>query len=128
MAAAIAQTPNLHGPAAARNAARFTTPWALARLTGRGILDGLRAVVNADPLLVGISEQDGSAPPEAARRAAAAAARGELVEVPGGHYAPFLDGHAQAVTAEVSFLRRTLLGDLPAAEPAAAGDGGRARR
>ena len=38
------------------------------------------------------------------------APRAELVQLPGGHYAPFLDAHEQAVAAEVSFLRRHLLG------------------
>jgi fermentation-respiration switch protein FrsA (DUF1100 family) len=173
VAAAIAQSPNLDGLAAARNAARHTTPGALARLTGRGLLDGLRGVVHAEPLLlplvgepgtvallstpdavadggralnpgnrypdwqqavaarsalavsgyrpgryaarvrcpllVLISEQDQSAPPDGGVRAAADAPRGELVRIPGGHYAPFLDGHEPAVAAELSFLRRTLL-------------------
>jgi len=29
--------------------------------------------------------------------------------MPGGHYAPFLDGHEPAVDAELSFLHRHLL-------------------
>jgi len=33
----------------------------------------------------------------------------ELVRMPGGHYAPFLDGHEPAVDAELSFLHRHLL-------------------
>src|SRR5258708_7622033 len=41
LAAAIAQTPNADGLAAARNAARYTTPLALVRLTGTGLLDAL---------------------------------------------------------------------------------------
>jgi hypothetical protein len=32
------------------------------------------------------------------------------VHLPGGHYAPFLDGHQQAAGAELSFLRTHLLG------------------
>jgi hypothetical protein len=43
-------------------------------------------------------------------RAARRAPRGELVQIPGGHYAPFLDGHEQAVEAELAFLRRHVLG------------------
>jgi hypothetical protein len=35
--------------------------------------------------------------------------RGELARIPGGHYAPFLDGHEQAVKAELAFLNRHLL-------------------
>ena len=52
LAAAISQTPNLDGPAAARNAARWTTRRALARLLGRGLLDTLRGLAGAEPLLV----------------------------------------------------------------------------
>jgi fermentation-respiration switch protein FrsA (DUF1100 family) len=36
-------------------------------------------------------------------------AAGELARIPGGHCAPFLDGHEQAVEAELDFLRRHLL-------------------
>ena len=42
-AAAIAQTPNADGPAAARNAVRHQTPIAMLRLTGRGIAAGSAA-------------------------------------------------------------------------------------
>ena len=173
LAAAIAQTPNLDGPAAARNAARWTTRTALVRLVGRGLLDTARGLVGADPLLVPlvgepdtvallstpdaradgdralnpggrhpdwvqavaarsalaitayrpgraaprvrcpllvvVAEQDRSAPPGPAVRAAAAAPRGELLRVPGGHYAAFLGAHERVLAAEVSFLRRHLL-------------------
>ncbi|MEV5710909.1 alpha/beta hydrolase [Actinoallomurus sp. NPDC052274] len=61
------------------------------------------------PLLVVVCEQDQTAPPGPAIRAARRAPRGELVRLPGGHYAPFLDAHEQAVDAELSFLRRHLL-------------------
>ena len=37
LAAAIAQTPNADGPAAARNAARHQKPLAMLRFTGRGV-------------------------------------------------------------------------------------------
>lgn len=173
LAGAIAQTPNVDGLATARNAARWTAPSALLRLTARGLLDAVRGLVGADPLLVPlvgepgtvallstpdaladgdraldpdgryrgwvqavaarsalavtayrpgrdaprvrcpllvvVAEQDRSAPPGPAVRAAAAAPRGELVRVPGGHYTAFLDGYAQTVAAELTFLRRTLL-------------------
>jgi hypothetical protein len=36
------------------------------------------------------------------------------VRLPGGHYAPFLDQHDQAVAAELDFLRRHLLDPEPA--------------
>jgi len=47
--------------------------------------------------------------PGPAVRAARRAPGAELVRLPGGHYAPFLDGHEQTVAAELSFLRRHLL-------------------
>jgi pimeloyl-ACP methyl ester carboxylesterase len=61
------------------------------------------------PLLVVACDQDKSALPGPAITAATRAPRGELVRFPGGHYQPFLDGHEQAVEAEVSFLRRHLV-------------------
>ena len=61
------------------------------------------------PLLVVVCDDDHSALAEPAVRAARRAPGAELVRLPGGHYAPFLDGHEQAVAAELSFLRRHLL-------------------
>ena len=61
------------------------------------------------PLLVVVCDQDRSALAEPAVRAARRAPGAELVRLPGGHYAPFLDAHKQAVAAELSFLRRHLL-------------------
>ena len=52
LAAAIAQTPTADGPAAARNAARHQKPLAMARFTGRGILDAAGGLVGRPPLLV----------------------------------------------------------------------------
>lgn len=67
------------------------------------------------PLLVVVCDQDRSALAGPAVRAARRAPGAELVRLPGGHYAPFLAAHEQAVAAEVSFLRRHLLGaDRPA--------------
>jgi pimeloyl-ACP methyl ester carboxylesterase len=172
LAAAIAQTPNADGPAASRNAMRHQTPLALLRFAGRGLLDGLGALVGRRPrlvaldgkpgtvailttpdaqdggralnpggrypdwqqavaarsalrlglyrpgraasrvrcpLLVVVCDQDRSALAEPAVRAVRQASRGELVRLPGGHYAPFLDEHERAVAAEVSFLRAHLL-------------------
>jgi uncharacterized protein len=60
------------------------------------------------PLLVLVADQDRSALAEPAAAAAKRAPRGELVRVPGGHYAPFTDEHETAVEAELSFLRRHL--------------------
>ena len=62
------------------------------------------------PLLVLACDQDQSALPGPAIAAATRAPHGELVRFPAGHYQPFLDGHEKAVAAEVSFLRRHLLG------------------
>ena len=61
------------------------------------------------PLLVLVCDQDRSALAGPAVRAARRAPGAELVRLPGGHYAPFLDGHEQTVAAELSFLRRHLL-------------------
>jgi pimeloyl-ACP methyl ester carboxylesterase len=62
------------------------------------------------PLLVVVCEQDQSVPVEAAVQVARRAPQGELVLLPGGHYAPFLGAHDLAVDAELDFLRRNLLG------------------
>jgi uncharacterized protein len=72
------------------------------------------------PLLVLVCDQDRSALAGPAVRAARHAPGAELVRLPGGHYAPFLDQHEQAVAAELSFLRRHL---LDADRTAAAGSG-----
>jgi uncharacterized protein len=173
LAAAIAQTPNADGLAAARNAARYQQPLAMARFAGRGIADAFGALAGRSPrlvpltgvpgtvallttpdardgtraldpdgrysgwrqeiaarsalwvgfyrpgryaarvrcpLLVLVCDQDQSALAAPAVRAAGRAPHGELVRLPGGHYAPFLDGHEPAVAAELSFLRRHVLG------------------
>jgi pimeloyl-ACP methyl ester carboxylesterase len=60
------------------------------------------------PLLVVVADQDQSALPGPAVEVARRAPHAELVHLQGGHYAPFLDGHEQAVEAELSFLRRHL--------------------
>ncbi len=186
VAAVIAQTPNVDGPAALRNAARFQTQLAMLRFTGSSVLDalgglvgrrpwlvplvgapgsvamlatpdalndGYRALDPGDsytdwqravaarsamrlclyrpvryasrvrcPLLVLVCDQDQTAVPGPAVRAANRAPHGELVRMPGGHYEPFLDGHEQAVEAELSFLRRHLL-DEHADGPVAASAG-----
>ena len=62
------------------------------------------------PLLVLACDQDQTALPEPAAAAAIRAPAAELVRLPGGHYEPFLGGRQKAVDAEVSFLRRHLLG------------------
>ena len=72
------------------------------------------------PLLVVVCDQDQSALAGPAVGAARCAPRAELVHLAGGHYAPFLDGHEQAVEFELSFLRRHLLDRARAEHPAAA--------
>lgn len=178
LAAAIAQTPNADGQAAARNAMRYTTKSAFLRLTGRAVLDALGSLVGRPPLLIPTAgpagtvallstpdalegtraldpdgrypdwqqeigarfvlragfynpgrdaarircpllviacDDDRTALPGPAIRAARQAPRGELVRLPGGHYAPFLEAHEEAVEAELKFLRAYLL--APAAAP-----------
>ncbi len=172
LAAAIAQTANADGPAAARNAGRYQKPLAMLRLTARSLrdtvggllgqkpllvplaappgsvallstpdsLDGDRALNPGNaypewlqalaarsvlpivlyrpgrdaarvrpPLLVLVCDQDQTALAEPAAWAAQRAPRGELVRLPGGHYAPFLDQHEPAVAAELAFLQRHLI-------------------
>jgi uncharacterized protein len=169
IAAAIAQTPNADGPAAARSAGRHQRPLAMLRVTARALLDTLprrrplliplaaepgtvallttpdgldgdRALNPGDrypewqqeiaarslprivtyrpgrhasrvrcPLLVLVADQDQSVLAAPAVAAAGHAPHAEVVRMPGGHYAPFLDGHERAVEAELDFLRRHLL-------------------
>jgi hypothetical protein len=78
------------------------------------------------PLLVLVCDQDQSVLAGPAVRVAGRAPRAELVRMPGGHYEPFLGGHERAVEAELSFLRRHLLGEPAASRPAATA--GSARR
>lgn len=70
------------------------------------------------PLLVLACDQDQSVLAGPAARAAELAPAGELVRMPGGHYEPFLAGHEDAVAAELSFLRRHLLGSPDPERPA----------
>ncbi|MFE3059181.1 alpha/beta hydrolase [Nocardia sp. NPDC059239] len=60
------------------------------------------------PLLVIACNQDQSALTAPALRAAAQAPKSELVRVPGGHYATYLEAHDETVEAELSFLHRHL--------------------
>jgi pimeloyl-ACP methyl ester carboxylesterase len=62
------------------------------------------------PLLVVVADQDQSALAGPAVAAARRAPGAELVRLPGGHYAPFLEAHEQAVEAELAFLHRHLAG------------------
>ncbi len=63
------------------------------------------------PLLVIAPDDDGVAPPAPLVRAGERAPRGEVVHMPGGHYAPYLEGHERAVEAQLEFLGRHLTSD-----------------
>ncbi|RAJ47204.1 serine aminopeptidase S33 family [Kitasatospora sp. SolWspMP-SS2h] len=63
------------------------------------------------PFLVVVCDDDRSALPGPALRAAATAPRAETLRLPGRHYAPFLEAHEPAVTAQLAFLRKHLLAD-----------------
>lgn len=58
----------------------------------------------AVPLLVVATEGDGVAPPEPAIRAAGRAPSGQVCRIAGGHYAPLLEAHEQALAAQLDFL------------------------
>ncbi|WP_328608597.1 alpha/beta hydrolase [Amycolatopsis sp. NBC_00345] len=90
--------PDWHQAVAARSALRLTL-----------YRPGRAASRVRCPLLVVVADQDRSALAEPAATAVRRAPRGELVRVPGGHYAPFLDEHEHVVEAEISFLRQHLL-------------------
>jgi uncharacterized protein len=60
LAAAIAQTPNADGLAAARNAARHQKPLAMLRLTGRGVLDTVGGLAGRGPMLVPLAGEPGT--------------------------------------------------------------------
>ncbi len=61
------------------------------------------------PLLALIAEQDGVAPPAPLISAGQRAPRGEIARIGGGHYAPYLEGHEEAVEVQLEFLRRHLV-------------------
>jgi hypothetical protein len=67
--------------------------------------------------LLVVCEQDTSVLAEPAYAASRKAPRGELFRVPGGHYAPFLEGHEAVVQAELSFLAHHLLNRVDGASP-----------
>ncbi len=60
LGAAIAQTPNADGLAVSRNAARYTTPLAMLRLTGRGVADALGGLAGRRPRLVPLVGEPGT--------------------------------------------------------------------
>jgi hypothetical protein len=60
LAAAIAQTPNADGPAAARNAARHQKPLAMLRFSARGALDAIGGLAGRRPRLVPLAGEPGT--------------------------------------------------------------------
>ncbi|MEY2451927.1 MAG: uncharacterized protein QOD92_1501 [Acidimicrobiaceae bacterium] len=60
LAAAIAQSPNADGQAAARNATRHQKPLALLRFIDRAVLDALGSLVGRQPLLVPLAGEPGT--------------------------------------------------------------------
>ncbi|GAA2264244.1 alpha/beta hydrolase [Nonomuraea roseoviolacea subsp. roseoviolacea] len=60
VAAVIAQTPNVGGPAAMLSAASHQKPLAMLRFTGRGIADAVGALVGRRPLLVPLAGEPGA--------------------------------------------------------------------
>jgi uncharacterized protein len=63
------------------------------------------------PLLVVAYADDQTVLAAPAVRAGREAPRGESAELPGGHYAAFLEGHEATVDVELGFLRRHLLAE-----------------
>ncbi|OBJ57021.1 alpha/beta hydrolase [Mycobacterium sp. 1423905.2] len=72
------------------------------------------------PFLVIAYDDDGVAPPGPTVRAASRVPRGEVVRLPGGHYAAYLDAHEQTVDALLAFLGKHLL-DVSHAASSASG-------
>jgi pimeloyl-ACP methyl ester carboxylesterase len=60
LAAAIAQTPNVDGMAATRNAARHQKPAAMLRFTGRALCDSLGSLAGRQPRLVPLAGEPGT--------------------------------------------------------------------
>lgn len=60
LAAVIAQTPNVGGPAAMRSVSSFQKPLGMLRFTGRGIADALGALAGRPPLLVPLAGEPGA--------------------------------------------------------------------
>ncbi|MFB9239950.1 alpha/beta hydrolase [Plantactinospora siamensis] len=85
---------------------------ARAALTAGSYRPGRDAARVRCPLLMVVCDDDRTAPIGPAVRAARRAPRGEVLHLPGGHYAPFLDAHEQAVEGELAFLRRHLAGTV----------------
>ncbi|MFC5204737.1 alpha/beta hydrolase [Streptomyces kaempferi] len=75
-----------------------------------GYRPGLHAPRTRCPLLVVVCDQDRTALPGPAVEAARNAPDAEVLHLEGGHYAPFLEAHEEAVAAEIAFLHKHLAG------------------
>ncbi|MFD0635063.1 hypothetical protein ACFQ9X_29520 [Catenulispora yoronensis] len=113
---ALLTTPDVADTQAALNpGGRYDTTW-LQQAAARSVLrmavyrPGRRRVSSAIacPLLVMVCDDDQTAHPPSAVAAASRVPNAELVHLPGGHYAPFLAVHEQAVAAQLDFLDRHL--------------------
>jgi uncharacterized protein len=112
-------TPDAQTGAAALNPDDAYPEWRQEVAAGSALATGFyrpgRAAARvACPLLVVVYDDDGVAPPSAAAAAGARAPRGEVAHLPGGHYAAFLDQHEPTIDVLLAFLRRHLLGGVPA--------------
>lgn len=114
---AVLTTPDVADAQQALDSEGRHTDW-LQQVAARSVLrlsvyqPGRAAARIRCPLLVLVCDQDKSAYPPAALAAAAKAPRAEVVRLPGGHYAPFLASHEQAVAAQIDFLSRHLGGTV----------------
>jgi uncharacterized protein len=101
LAAAIAQTPNADGPAAARNAAKYQGLRGMARLTGRGLADTLGGALGRPPLLVPLAGERGTV----AMLSTPDALEGGQVLSPGGRYPDWQQAIAARSTLPLAFYR-----------------------
>jgi pimeloyl-ACP methyl ester carboxylesterase len=72
------------------------------------------------PLLAVVHEQDQTTPAALTVRAARRSPRGEIVQLPGGHYGAYLDSHSEAVRIDLAFLEHHLFSNRAGAGPAIA--------
>ncbi|GGB41892.1 alpha/beta hydrolase [Flexivirga endophytica] len=95
LAAVIAQSPNVDGPTATRNAARYQRPVAMLRMTGRGLVDVIAGLVGRPARLIPL----GGAPGEVAVLTTPDGVLADTALNPGGSHPDWL----QAVAARSTF-------------------------
>ena len=101
LAAAIAQTPNADGIAAARNAARHQRPLAMLRLAGSGALDALGGLAGRRPRLVPLAGEPGTV----AVVTTPDALDGDRALNPGGRYPDWVQAAAARSVLPLGFYR-----------------------